>query len=190
MSAKPLSLSLLLLLLATLTGTARAVDAGRNYFGLQYAQATYSEDGFPDFEPTVLVGRFGFFFADNVAFEIRAGFGMDEDTQRFSDPFIGTFDLDLEVDSLLGAYLLAHLPLGANSSIYGLVGLTQGELTATASTSFGSGSISDDDNDVSLGVGFAFGISPNAALNLEYVSYMSKSTFDLNALSFGVNIGF
>ena len=160
-------------------------DAGNStYIGIQYAIGNYSEDGITeDFDPTVLVGRFGKFFNKNFALEGRLGIGLQDDTQHLSQ--FG-FDGTVEIDTILGVNGVGNANISETSSVYGLIGFSRVEGTATA-LGFSN---SDDDTGLSFGVGADLGISNNVSLNIEYVSYLSKSDFDFSTLGFGVVFDF
>ena len=167
------------------SNSAIAGAVGNNYIGIQYATGDYSEDGIPeDFNPTALVGRLGGHVNPNFSIEGRLGFGVQDDTQN-----IFGIDASLELDSLLGVYGVGHLNFAPSSSVYGLVGFTRVEGTASIPAIPGA-SATDDETDLSIGVGADIGISDTVAFNIEYISYVSKSTFDLNALGLGLTIGF
>lgn len=158
---------------------------GEKYIGIQYAIGDYSEDGIPeDFSPTALVGRLGGYVSPNFSIEGRLGFGVQDDTQN-----IFGFDATLELDSLMGVYGVGHLNLAPSSSVYGLVGFSRVEGTASIPSVPGA-SASEDETDLSFGIGANIGFGNNVAFNIEYISYASKSTFDLNALGLGLTIGF
>ena len=161
-----------------------ANSEGDSYGGIQYGLGTYSEDGFDDANPNALVGRYGKFVNDNFAIEGRIGFGVGDDS--VNDPTVG--DIAIEIDSLLGVYGVGHVAINDSSSVYGLLGFSRGELTATA-TDFGI-SISDDDTGLSFGVGSNIGLSDTLALNIEYTQYLSESTYDFTAIGLGVVFSF
>jgi len=162
-----------------------AETAPGKYIGVQYAIGDYSEDGIPeDFSPTALVGRFGANVNPNFAVEARLGFGLQDDTQS-----IFGFDASLELDSLVGIYGVGSVNLGGMSSLYGVIGFTRIEGTASIPAIPGASS-TDDETDLSIGIGGNIGVSKTVALNIEYISYVSKSTFDLNALGLGIVVGF
>lgn len=164
------------------SGNVIANSAGDTYLGIQYAIGDYSEPDIPDFSPTALVGRFGGFVHPNFAFEGRFGIGIKDDTQN-----VFGFDTTLELDTLVGLYGVGHLYITESSSVYGLIGFSgvDGAVTVAGSPD----SESDSETDLSYGVGANIGITKNIGLNAEYISYISKD-FDLNAIGFGVVIGF
>jgi outer membrane immunogenic protein len=157
-----------------------AFDTGNGYVGAQYAMFTYSESGIPDYDLTGLIVRGGYFFNKNFSLEGRLGFGIGDDTQN-----VFGFDATLELDNMYGIYGVGHLPVSQRVDLYGVIGYSNGEATVTV-TGF-PGSVSDDESDLSLGIGADFLVTDKVSLNIEYMSYITKSEFDLDALSLGVN---
>jgi len=149
-----------------------AASKGDTYTGFQYAMGTYSEDGVPDFNPNAIVGRFGKYIEDDFSLEGRFGFGMGDDTVNY----LGV-DVSIEVDTFMGVYGLKHIDIGNGSSVYGALGFSTSELTASA---LGT-SVSDDDSGLSFGAGIQFN-----NYNIEFMQYLNKSDFDFSAISFGV----
>lgn len=173
------------LLSSTLSSSVFAATEGEQYFGVQYASTTFEIDLFgEEWSPDAIVGRFGNYLSDNFALEGRIGTGLGDDTITFAAFGGGTIDVKIELDSLFGVYGVGHHTINENSSVYALIGLSRGEATLSA-TGVIVGSDSETETDLSYGVGINFGISNAAALNLEYISYMSKNDFDLSAISFG-----
>jgi len=169
------------------TSNVLAGQAGSMYGGIQYAIATYSEDGMSEeIEPTALVGRLGKNINDNFSIEGRLGIGLQDDTVNIG----GIADVKLEIDSVIGVYGVGHVNLNESSSIYGLLGLSRVEGTISLPDFPSAGSESDDETGLSFGVGADIGIGNNVALNIEYVQYLNKSDFDVSALAFGVKFGF
>ncbi|SHF73093.1 outer membrane insertion C-terminal signal [Modicisalibacter ilicicola DSM 19980] len=176
------------LVLATLVSSpALAGDAGTSYAGLQYAQASYEETVYGydiEGDPSVLVGRLGHYLTDNFSFEGRVGLGLSDD-----EVTVNGYDTDVtvEVDHLFGAYAVGHLPVTDVVSIYALAGFTQGEATAKADGM----SATDDDSGFSYGVGGEVNFfSRQFSGTLEYMSYLDKSSYEVSAISAGVNYQF
>ena len=116
--------------LCLVTGNGMAATEGENYFGLQYGYGNYDEDGISEtYEPTMLIGRFGRFLTPNFAIEGRLGTGLDDDTHNLPD--FGNRDATLEIDSMFGIYGTAHLDIAKSSSIYGVLGVSRIEGTAS-----------------------------------------------------------
>ena len=95
-------LSLVITLMFFYSSSSNAASEGDVYGGLQYALFNI-DDGSDEVEPTALVARIGRFLNENVAIEGRIGFGLEDDTLD-----AGPFDIDVDVDSLLGIYGVFH----------------------------------------------------------------------------------
>jgi outer membrane immunogenic protein len=177
--------------LGSMSGNAFAGLTEGAYAGVQYASFDFSfEDVSEDFSPTGLIGRAGSNINQYFSIEGRLGFGLSDDTVSVSDG-VTTASVSIELDTLIGAYGVGHVPLGKSSSIYALVGLTQVDATASAAlTGSGSASFSDDESDLSYGIGADIGILYNLWINVEYVQYLDKSDLDLSAIALGIKFGF
>jgi outer membrane immunogenic protein len=148
-----------------------AAGEGSKYVGLQYGLFTYDEDGIDEAEPTALVARIGAFVNDNVAIEGRFGFGLQDDTVN-----VFNTDVDVEIDNLFGVYGVFHATSNSDASVYGVLGFSKGELSA----SVGDDSISEDDS------GFSYGFGVNIqSFNVEYMRYLDEDTYKVSAISFG-----
>ena len=171
---------------AMLSSPALSAAQGDRYFGLQYSSITFELFG-EDWEPTALIGRYGKYIDDNFAIEGRLGIGVDSDTLSINnDPIVGNASVEIEMDTLIGIYGVGSHDINKNSSIYALIGITNGEATINVkSSTLGSASDSDSETDLSYGVGANIGISDTAGINLEYISYISKTDFDVTAVNFG-----
>ena len=174
--------SVIVLLTLVASTTAVADTAGETYIGAQLSQVTYDEDGFSEAEPTAIVGRLGYFLADHFAIETRLGFGLADDSIEASG-----FDVDVEVDSLIGFYGLGNLPLGDVFSVYALAGLTRGELSAEVD---GFGSASGDDSGFSYGAGVQARFNESVSAHIEYMSYLDESDYSVTGLAIGLNAHF
>ena len=165
---------------ATIALSANVVFAGQivgsKYAGIQYAVTTYSKDGFSEEpKPIALVGRLGVNINDSFSVEGRLGLGLQDD-----DVNINGNNVTMEIDSIVGAYAIGHININKNSSLYGLLGLSRAEATFSAP---GFSSSSDDESGLSFGVGADIGLSKKLAINIEYIQYLNKSDFDVNAIS-------
>ena len=166
-----------------LTSNAFAGEAGKTYGGVQYATFKYTEDGIdPEFSPTGLIGRFGKNINDSFSIEGRLGIGLSDDTRN-----ILGIDGTLEIDNLYGVYGVGHVSVSDRSSVYGLICYTRAEATVSAP---GFDSSSKSETSISYGRGAKFGFSKSASLNVEYIQYLSKSDFDLNAILVGATFEF
>lgn len=169
-------------LLAIMASTPTLADtAGESYLGGQFSQITYDEDGFSDAEPTAIIGRLGYFFADHFAIETRLGFGLADDSIS-----VPGGEIDLEVDSMIGFYGLGNLPVTDVFSVYALAGLTRGELTASAN----GYSFTADDSGFSYGAGVQARFNKSVSAHLEYMSYLDESDYSVSGLAIGMNVHF
>ena len=154
---------------------------GTSYIGVQYAVVTYDEEDFGDFEPTALIGKIGHFLNDNVAIEGRIGFGLDEDEDEVDFGFLGSVDVEIEVENLFGIYAAIHSSSTSDTSFYGILGFSQGELEASA---LGI-DVSEDES------GFSYGVGLNIhKFNIEYMSNLDEDDFEVTAISLGFVTGF
>ena len=160
------------------------------YLGLQYAVAEYNENGIsPTFNPAALVGRVGYFLHPSFSVEGRFGFGLSDDTNFVPEFGVGGIDATLELDSIFGLYGTGHIKLGQSSSIYGILGVSSVKATASV-PAFPAARLAEDESSVSYGVGAEVGLGKNIGLNIEYLRYLDKSDFELDAIAAGVVFGF
>ena len=159
------------------------------YAGLQYGESDITLQGLSgDYSPGLVMGRFGKFQNDHFALEARMGFGLESESQTLSGSTDGVI---LDMGPIIGLYGVGHFDIGSKASIYGLIGVSyvQGNTFLETPTSRGYPE-SQKDNGISIGVGADIGIWNNIGLNLEYVSYINNSDFDISALGIGVVIGY
>jgi len=167
-----------LMLAACLLST--SAMAAENYAGVQYAMVTYSESDIPDFNPSALVARVGHNFNKNFAVEGRFGIGIADDSNTISG-----IPVSVEVDQFISVLAKGSLPLGAGANVYGLIGYTDGKITANA---FGFSS-SASESDTSFGLGIEFGKGDTTG-SIEYVNYIDKNDGSLTSINLGVNFAF
>jgi len=161
---------------------------GENYFGLQYGYGNYDDDAISEtYEPTLLVGRFGRFLTPNFSVEGRLGFGLEDDTHNL--PEFGNRDATLEIETLFGIYGTGHINITESSSIYGVLGASNVEGTASISSIRGLES-TEDNSSVSYGIGADIGIGSSWSLNIEYMRYLDKDDFNLDAAIVGATFDF
>ena len=156
--------------------------AGQSYLGIDVGAASYDEAGIADeANPGVFGGRFGVYFADNLALETRVGTGTSVDTV-----YVGATPVDVEIDSLVGVYGVGHLPLSSYSSVYGLVGYSRGQITATVP----GYSVTDSDSGMSFGFGADIGLNRATSLNVDYTQYLDGTDYDVSAMTVGMTFKF
>nr|WP_299379424.1 porin family protein [uncultured Halomonas sp.] len=174
----------MLLLAGLISGPVLADNTGTTYAGLQYAKVSYEADYDIEADPTMVVGRLGHYLTDYFSVEGRVGLGLSDD-----DVTVDGHDANAtaEIDHLIGAYAVGHLPVTQYVSIYALAGFAQ--IEGTLDTPYGSES--DDDSGFSFGVGGEVNFfSPRFSGTLEYMSYLDKSDYEVSAISAGVSYQF
>ena len=144
------------------------------YTGFQAAQVTYEDDSTGiEGEPSALVLRIGGYLEGGTAVEARIGFGLS----GYGDTVdVGGTDVDFDVENFFGLYGLYHIGWGSNASLYGLLGVTNGEIKITTL------GVSTDNRETNLSYGIGLNI---ARLNFEIVHYFHDKDFDVTAISFG-----
>ncbi len=185
MKTKTIYLIVILSIFGSLYGSKAVADIGGEiYYGFQYAQV--DEDDF-DLEPTVGIFRIGSMGDNGVGFEGRIGVGISDDDVSATDPFLGDISLELEVDTVLGVYLVGQTTTDSAVSVYVIVGFTMVDFTVDVDAGIlGSASDSDDESDLSYGFGANFDVSDKVSLNIEFMQYLDKDDFEASAISLGV----
>ena len=157
------------------------------FVGLNYSQYELDIDAAEtSLTPTGATVRAGAEFNDLFALEVRAGTGIESD-QRSSG--LGTAQFD--VDRLHGGYLRLSVPVAKLFRPYAIVGYSESRGT----TSLRSGGVlvsrsTDTVGDESYGVGVDASLAGAIGFNVEYMRYLDKDDFDLNAISVGIRSGF
>ncbi len=150
------------------TEAARSKDTD-TYIGIQFGSSDTSLDDLPEVDLELGLFQLGVWASEEVSLEIRTGIGFGDDTVR---------GIDLELESLYGAYGLYHYHISELASLYGAVGISRASLKASVPGS------SDQDNDhgLSYGVGAKFSI-----FSVEYMRYLDTSEIAVDAVSVGVH---
>jgi hypothetical protein len=171
------------------SGTMAATE-GSSYIGVQYGYGDYDEEGISEtLNPTALIGRFGYFFHPNFSVEGRLGFGLQDDTQFVSNVGLNGVDVRLDIDHVVGLYGTGHINLTDAISFYGVLGASSVKATASI-PSFPALTVTDDESSVSYGVGANVGIGKSIALNVEYMRYLDKSSYDFDMIGLGATFSF
>ena len=185
----------LALALTGVAAPALAVDQGENYLGGGFGMLSYDTDAeFQgeqlEFDPTALVWRAGHGVVDNFAVEGRLGFGLSDDSvTRPINGNAGT--IEAEIDQFFGIYGVGYLPINDTFSVYGLAGITSGELTATGKVNGTTvAEESDDDTDFSYGVGAELGLTEDISGYAEWVSYFDEDDYDITGVTVGAKYSF
>lgn len=177
---KQISIAIAATAISLATSAAVANSAGSGYVGALASHYTYEESGYSEeLNPTGLTLRGGYFVTDFIAVEGRLGTGVNDDT-------VGGTNIDAKLDQVMGVYAVGNLPVNDVFEIYGLLGFSYAE--ATISNRFAS--LSFDDDGFSYGAGVQVNFTPEVSGQLEYVSYLDKSDYELNAASLGLSYSF
>jgi len=156
------------------------------YLGANYVFLTYEEDGFSEeFDLGALVAKAGARFNPYLAAEVRAGFGVADDSISANGA-----SLELELDYLIGGYILAGIPNETPVYPYIALGMSQGELTASIEAPGISASDSESESDVSYGVGANFKVNDELLINAEYMNYLDKDGAEISGVSLGASFLF
>lgn len=123
---------------------------------------------------TGITGRLGTMMNENIGGEVRVSLGVGDDSI-----FSGL--VDVELNSMIGAYMRAGLPVGQNFFPYAVLGFTRTELEFS-----GFGSDSDSETDVSYGFGADMSLDRNLSLNVEYMNYYDKDGTEISGFSIGI----
>lgn len=152
---------------------------GSMYAGVSLSQASYEEEGRGTAKPAMISATLGKVINQNFAVEGRFGTGLTDDDMPNGAR-------DVTVDFFLGAYAKGILPLTPRIALYGIAGVTYGDLSA------GSGGLrfSSSDADFSYGIGGDFVIGATTSINIEWARLFASSDYKLDALSVGLNFKF
>jgi hypothetical protein len=152
---------------------------GSVYAGVSLSQVSYEEEGRGTAKPTMISGTLGKVINQNFAIEGRFGTGLTDDD-------LANGASDVAVDFFLGAYAKGILPLTPRIGVYGIAGVTYGDLSA------GSGGLrfSGSDADFSYGIGADFVIGATTSINVEWARLFASQDYTLDALSIGLNFKF
>lgn len=170
------------------TNLAISSDIEENYGGIQYSRITYTQDTYGEYNPSMVIGRVGYFYdGKNPVIEGRFGFGVSDDSKSV----LSNTDTTLEVSNLLGIYLTGYIPSTDSMDFYGFAGMSQ-VTVSTSVTTGGSGyryttKNRDTDTSLSYGAGMNIELGESIALNLEYANYYRKDDITIDALALGLS---
>jgi len=125
-----------------------------------------------------ITGRLGSAVNENIAGEVRVTLGIGDDSIGS-----GIFETDVELNSMIGAYLKAGVPMGPSFYPYAVLGFTRTELEYSNPV---FGSDSDSDTDVSYGLGVDLSLDRKMSLNVEYMNYYDKDGTEISGFSIGI----
>lgn len=155
--------------------------AQTTYIGGSFGMVDYSESGVEDASFTAVFGRLGTFFNPNFSGELRAGFGLGDDTVTV----MGT-DVDVELNSLYGVFLRGGIEANDVFYPYIALGYTRGEIKASAQ----GFSASESESDMSFGIGTDLTFNDGLTANIEYMNYFDKDGAEISGFSVGFSKSF
>ena len=171
---KPFAAAVLAMVAWCCAGLALAQDG--IYAGASFGSLSYKEDGLPTVRPQALAFKAGRDLHRNIAVEVRAGFGVGDDTVSIA----GT-PVEFTLDHYFGVYGKGILPLTEDFLVYGVLGVAAGKVTAQG---FGY-SASRSDTAVSFGLGIDLALSRHHVLNFEWAELFDGSDYKVEAASLG-----
>lgn len=170
-----------------LTGFTTPALAQENYVGISVASVNLDVASVADSSPTALFTHFGRDITDNFSVELRVGSGISDDDISPSD-LIDSPELieagsqvDVSLNPFVGAYGLGRLPVTSGFSVYGLGGVTYGEVKFETS----GGSAEEDDHSLSYGVGARASVTDRLSGFAEYTEYLDSTLYQVSGASIG-----
>jgi hypothetical protein len=146
------------------------------YSGVSFGSLSYDQDGLPTVKLQALAFKAGRELTRNFAVEVRAGFGVGDDTVSIA----GT-PVEFTLDHYFGVYGKGILPVSEYFAFYGVLGVAAGKVTAQG---FGY-SASSSDTAVSFGLGFDLAFSQHHVLYFEWAELFYGSDYEVDAASLG-----
>jgi opacity protein-like surface antigen len=176
MATKSLTLSSALALSVALSSSVYAADpyVGGNVLFLDYSEQLLDDD----LALTAISGRLGSMINDNVSGEVRVGLGVGDDSVED-----GGNRYDVELNSMIGAYLKAGFPVADSLFPYAVIGFTRTDIEYSLS---GVGSSSESDSDISYGFGVDLSLDRKLSLNVEYMNYYDNDGAEIDGFSIGL----
>ncbi|MDF1630285.1 MAG: porin family protein [Alcanivoracaceae bacterium] len=172
---------------ALLAASCSAANAAGPFVGLNYSQYELDIDAANEsLTPTGATVRAGAELSDIFALEVRAGTGLEADTRSS-----GLNTAEFEMDRLYGGYFRMSVPIADVFRPYAILGYSESRGT----TSIRSGGVlvsrsTDTAGDESYGVGVDASLAGAIGFNVEYMRYLDKDDYDLNAISVGIRSAF
>ena len=159
------------------SGALSANAQDKSYFEIGIANAKFNE---PDiwFTSPVAFIKWGVNINDTLATELQIGKSIqDTNFRAYNVPFTA------RLDSMIGGYFVGSAPLDEKVSLYGRLGFTKGEISA--SNAYASSNASD--TGLSYGGGVRFNFGKSSYMTIDYTSFYNSSGTSVTApsLSFG-----
>ncbi len=172
--------SLLALLIAGLSSVAAAQTNDKFYFEAGYGVIKYTEPS-AWAEPGVGILRIGMNIDKNFAAEFMAGTTVND--ARFN---VGNTPVTFRYDGIYGAYLKGKVEVSPFVEVFGRLGVTHAEVSASVP----GYAVSASGSDASYGAGVQFNFSKTAYAQIDYMSYYNKSGISVKGPSASVGFRF
>ncbi len=169
--------------------------AANMYAGVNLAASDYEQD---DVVPVYSVsdimslgGVFGVDFDEYFSAEARLYSGIDG-----AESVVGNSVIKTELDRAYGVYVKGGYPIkgsGGNTMmrIYGVAGITWGELEFSNVTFPSVSPVSEKEEGLGYGLGMDINVwQEKAYINLEYMDLLSKDSFEMDLLQVGFHFRF
>ena len=169
----------LIILVFLISTSLIAETKGKEYLGMQFGVSLYTEEGYPDYNPTFGAVRVGYNLNKNLALEARYGEGNRNDTDT-----VGGIHVGVDIYDFRGLYGLVSFSLTRGIEPYILAGFTSAKLN------IGNLGIVKREG-MSYGAGFnLIGYGKDLAWNVEFVSYINETDILSSQVSLSsVNVG-
>jgi len=167
-------------LLAAAFGAHAQGKPGGVYGELSYAKVKYKEAGL-SVSPDVLRATIGTDLNPNLAIEGSFGVGIKSDSTR-----VYGVNVTGEIDNMFGVYVRPKVAVTPELELYGRLGVTRAEVSASVPGM----SVSDSGSDFSYGLGLSYRVTSQAAATLDYMNYYSKDGVKVNGVAVGVRFTF
>ena len=157
------------------------VQAQGGYLGLTAGQFQFDRAGLPQAEVPVVEVRVGSRINDWFTVEGRYGTGTAGEAVQVSG-----VPVNLEVEHYYGIYALGTLPLAGWLSVYGLAGVTAGDIELRS----GGVATSGSDVDGSYGLGAELRVGEGGAVTLEWARLFDQSGYEVTTVTAGLAVDF
>ena len=131
--------------------------------------------------PSVIAGRFGMKFTDQLAGEVFLGTSASSDATTQ-----GGLKVNVKIKDVVGLYLKGTLPVADKFSVFGRVGYVRAKIEASAI----GGTVSDSDSGFSYGVGAQYDFTPQVYGMLDYMSFYDRHGATIMGPTIGVGMKF
>lgn len=170
-------LNKVVLLLATLALFSAENASAKFRLGLSYGELKSASSAY-DLSPDAFTVSISSEISEVLDWSARIGASSSEDSAT-----INGFRTTGDVEYFYGAYIIGKIPTQVSIKPYGIVGITEAKAEASY-TEIGL-FFEDKGSDFSFGFGIDYQINAELSVNLEYMSYIKKTDYELETTSLG-----